>query len=382
MAKLNKWIFGQLHGKNLVYNTCWEDPVCDKQLLQLDDQSEIVMITSAGCNALSYLLDDPKGVHCIDMNYRQNSLLELKKAMYRHGDYHMLEDYFAKGVVSDYDQKYQDHLRAYLPAFAQQYWDKKINYFSGKGMRKSFYYRGTSGALAWSFTRYMSTKKNLKSAVEQCFNSKNLPSQREIYQYIEDRLYSPWLVWFLNRHTVMSLAGVPKSQQQLYIDKYDDGNYGFVRECMRNLFTQVPADKNYFWQLYYHGAYTDTCRPEYLEVQNFDTLQQRVDRVHTYTTTVSEYLKANPGQYSHYILLDHQDWLAANDVPALEEEWQLILQNSKPGTRILLRSAASEIDFFPSWVHDQVTWQPHLTDPVHKQDRVGTYASTYLGIVN
>ncbi|MEX2568702.1 MAG: DUF3419 family protein [Cyclobacteriaceae bacterium] len=73
------WIFSQIHQNKLVYNTCWEDPRCDRMLMDLQPDSEIVMITSAGCNALDYTLDRPVRIHCVDMNYRQNALLELKK---------------------------------------------------------------------------------------------------------------------------------------------------------------------------------------------------------------------------------------------------------------------------------------------------------------
>ena len=73
---ISEKVFQRIHGNNLVYNTCWEDPRCDRQLLQLDAQSRVVMLTSAGCNALDYLLDDPTEVHCVDLNPRQNALLD------------------------------------------------------------------------------------------------------------------------------------------------------------------------------------------------------------------------------------------------------------------------------------------------------------------
>lgn len=41
-----------MHLKNLVYNTCWEDPRLDREAMQLQPDDEVVMITSAGCNAL------------------------------------------------------------------------------------------------------------------------------------------------------------------------------------------------------------------------------------------------------------------------------------------------------------------------------------------
>ncbi|MCW0218895.1 MAG: BtaA family protein, partial [Prosthecobacter sp.] len=67
-------IFNRVHGGNLVYNTCWEDPRLDRQMLDLQPDSRVVMITSAGCNALDYLLDAPAEIHAVDMNPRQNAL--------------------------------------------------------------------------------------------------------------------------------------------------------------------------------------------------------------------------------------------------------------------------------------------------------------------
>src|SRR5262245_58858156 len=76
-------IFHHVHGGQLIYNTSWEDPRIDRQLLKLDSTSRVVVITSAGCNVLDYLLDDPAEIHAVDVNYRQNALLELKLAMIR-----------------------------------------------------------------------------------------------------------------------------------------------------------------------------------------------------------------------------------------------------------------------------------------------------------
>ena len=80
-------------------------------------------------------------------------------------------------------------------------------------------------------------------------------------------------------------------------------------------------------------------------------------------------------------MLDHQDWLAANNQQALHEEWQNILDNSQSGTRILLRSAAYQVDYFPDFVLDKINFEKEKTTALHKQDRVGTYGSVYLGIV-
>ena len=90
-------LFNLVHKNKLVYNQCWEDPRCDKALLNIDSNSEILMITSAGCNALDYLLDDPKKIHCVDINPRQNALLQLKLKMIENNHYDVFNSFFMKG---------------------------------------------------------------------------------------------------------------------------------------------------------------------------------------------------------------------------------------------------------------------------------------------
>lgn len=379
--QLRDWLFRQMHSRNLVYNTCWEDPRCDRQLLQIDDHSEMVMITSAGCNALEYLLDNPRQINCVDMNPRQNALLELKQAVFRTSDYDNLFQLFGRGKHQDAPGIYHDLLRSDLDDTARQYWDENIRFFNGKGMRKSFYHYSTSGTFAWLTNNYLKVRKKLYDQIQQLFSAISLEEQVKIYYQIEGKVLNRLTEFLVNRHLTMCLVGVPRSQQELFVEKYEKGAMGFIQECLRKVFTQLPIHDNYFYRLYLNGAYTPDCCPAYLQSDHFGTLRHRCDQIQTHTNTISGFLTENPGSYSHYVLLDHQDWLAANDRPALEQEWQLILQNSRPGTRVLLRSAAHEINFFPKFVHQHVVFEQEETARTHQLDRVGTYGSVYLGIV-
>jgi S-adenosylmethionine-diacylglycerol 3-amino-3-carboxypropyl transferase len=378
---LQDWVFRQVHTKNLVYNTCWEDPRCDRELMDLQEDSEVVMITSAGCNALDYLLDDPAKVHCIDMNPRQNALLEFKRAAFNNGSFDDLFQLFGKGTHKDIKGLYEDALKTELPEFAHSYWENNLKFFNGKGPRSSFYYYSTSGTIAWFTGQYFKLQKKLREQIDAMLNADSIEEQTEIYDQVESKISNKLVEWVFNRHLTMCLAGVPRSQQLLFKDKYEEGGIGFLKACMRKVFTQLSLKDNYFWKLYFYGQYDEDCCPEYLKSENFETISQKNSRIATYTSTISDFLKQNPGAYSHYVLLDHQDWLAENNTEALEEEWRLILQNSKPGTKILLRSAASHIDFFPEFVTDAIHFEKEKTAEQHHLDRVGTYASVYLGYI-
>jgi S-adenosylmethionine-diacylglycerol 3-amino-3-carboxypropyl transferase len=384
MFKLNKTlnqfrdkVFSNIHGNNLIYNTCWEDPRCDRQMLDIQPDSKMVMITSAGCNALDYLLDNPQEINAIDVNPRQNALLQLKIAVFKHGTYEDLWKFFGEGHHDQSVEVYAQKLRPHLPEFAREFWDRNIIHFR----KKSFYFFGTSGTFAWVFYQYINARPKLRKLITQLLEAKDIEEQRKLYLQIEPKIVTQVIRWLINRHFTLTLLGVPRAQRQLIVDEYPGGVSGFVTDCLRQVFMQLPTHDNYFWRLYLTGKYAPTCCPAYLEEANFEILKARVDKIKIHTTYISEFLRNNPEKYTQYILLDHQDWLAAHDVPALTDEWNLVLKNSKKGTKILMRSAALRITFFPDFVQSGVEFDTEITAKLHKQDRVGTYGSVYLGNV-
>ena len=72
---MNVRMFNFVHQNNLVYNTCWEDPRLDHVALEIGENDRVLVITSAGCNALDYALHCPEHVHAVDMNPRQKRVV-------------------------------------------------------------------------------------------------------------------------------------------------------------------------------------------------------------------------------------------------------------------------------------------------------------------
>jgi len=373
-------IFESVLSNNLVYNTCWEDPRIDRQLLNIDSNSKVVMLTSAGCNALDYLLDDPDQIHCVDKNPRQNALLNLKIALFRHGNFNILEQFFANGNLNQAHQIYQQNLRPLLNGNSVDFWDKKMDYFTDQNADHTFYFSGTSGKLAWFVKKYLQ-QKNLVDLVYNLLDSTSLNQQRYYFSELENQFWNGFNQWFINRDITMSMLGVPRSQRKLIDNEYPGGLTEFIVTSLRYVFCNLPVSDNYFWRVYLTGCYTSECRPNYLKNEFFDTLNNRISRIKTYTTTLTDFLKYNPGLYTHYVLLDHQDWLVDFNYNLLVEEWEQILNNAAPGSRILFRSAGKTTNFLPDFVHQNVYFHPELTEPLHQLDRVGTYGSTHLGIV-
>jgi S-adenosylmethionine-diacylglycerol 3-amino-3-carboxypropyl transferase len=378
LSRLQDRLFGLILGKRLIYNTCWEDPRIDRELLQLTPESTVVAITSAGCNVLDYLLDGPAAIQAVDVNFRQNAILALKMALLNQGDHQALFSLFGQGGVPGYRDIYAS-LRPHLPVWAQEFWDEKIVYFNPKGVRRSFYWRGAAGDFAWVFHRLMlNGKKGLALAL---LEAGSLAEQTRLYNRLEPHLFSRPITWLLRQPGTLAFIGVPQPQLRLIEQRYPGGLGGYVQDQLRQVFTKVPIRDNYFWRVYLTGSYTADCCPAYLEPRNFPLLRQRLDRIKVHTSTVTEFLQAHPGVYSHFVLLDHQDWLAWHDTEALMEEWRQIFRNSRPGTRILCRSAGPDLSFLPETVTAKLRFYPELTQPLHQGDRVGTYGSLHLGEV-
>jgi len=374
------------HRYRLIYNTCWEDPRIDRQLLKLDGKSKVVMITSAGCNALDYLLDSPAEIHTVDVNLHQNALLQLKLSLYERGYFPDLFAMFGLGFHPDYRKVYAS-LKHYLPAAVGALWDAKIYYFDPTHFKRSFYYHGASGDVAWLLGQYLQVNKGMTAYIYKLLEAQNLDEQKEIYAKIEPELWNAFIWWLVKHSASLVLLGVPwsqihHSQIQLIEREYPHGLAGYVRDSLRRVMTEVPMQDNYFWRVYLTGSYTPACCPNYLKIENFNLLQANINRIHPHTCALTEFLRRHPGPYTHFVLLDHQDWLIWHNPKALREEWQLILANSRPGSKILIRSASKNIaSLLPQTVKSSVQFFPELTDPLHGQDRVGTYGSLHLAEV-
>jgi S-adenosylmethionine-diacylglycerol 3-amino-3-carboxypropyl transferase len=150
--RLSHACFNLIHSRNLIYNTCWEDPRIDRMALNLGADDTVLTITSAGCNVLDYALLAPRQIYAVDINYRQNALLKLKLAAIKALEFDTFFKWFGDGRLSHYRSIYQRQLHALLSPMAQSYWDRHIDYFSGSGWQRSFYFHGTAGFFARLFT--------------------------------------------------------------------------------------------------------------------------------------------------------------------------------------------------------------------------------------
>lgn len=385
-------VFKSVHGNNLVYNTCWEDPRLDRVALEFTPQDDVLVITSAGCNALDYVLAGPGHVNAVDMNPRQNALLDLKKSAIKNLQYEDLFKMFGQGRLPDAAKIYRSTLRSDLPDWSQQFWDKKIKWFDNP--KKSFYYRGTSGAFARLIKIYNERIIRVTPLLDELLNADSVQQQREIYdRELREKFWTGLMKFTMNRDTTMSMLGVPKAQRRQIENQYPGGLVKFIQDCMESVFAELPMKDNYFWRVYMTGQYTPDCCPEYLKPDNVQRLKDGLlDNVSTHTDSVQGFLEKHDGTISKFILLDHMDWLSDHFFPLLESEWQAIVNKAADNARIIWRSGGLRTDFIDDVevsldgelqkISSRLSYNTALADELHVVDRVHTYGSFYIADLN
>lgn len=397
MTRYTDWLssrtFRFVHSNNLVYNTCWEDPRLDRQALNLGADDRIMMITSAGCNALDYALDNPKEICTVDMNPRQNALLELKVAAIRNLDFDTFFQIFGAGRLKEFPELYQDVLRKEIPEAFQKIWDRNLDYFTGGTFRTSFYFRGSSGLLARMIRGYLDVRE-IRDHVLCLFDSIDVKDQAQIYyDYLKPFFWNKAIQSVMSWDIVLSLAGVPRAQRKQLDQQYKGGISKFIEDQLDAVFAKLPLQDNYFYWLYLMGRYSRNRCPEYLKEENFNKLKGGlVDKISTHTGKISEYLRETEKDFSRYILLDHMDWLSAHGKDELTREWQGIYNTAREDARILWRSGGLRTPFVDKVrietqtsakkksrrLGDILQYNTKLAKDLHKMDRVHTYGSFYI----
>ena len=76
----NNFYYNLYNCNQFIYNIAWEDSNIDFKYLEINNNDTILMITTAGCNVLNTLLQNPKNIISVDISKCQNALLDIKLA--------------------------------------------------------------------------------------------------------------------------------------------------------------------------------------------------------------------------------------------------------------------------------------------------------------
>lgn len=367
--------------KGLVYAQIWEDPVVDMEGLAIQPDSRVMCIASGSCNALSYLTANPASVTAVDLNRAHVALGRLKIAAIRHlPNYERFHRFFAHADHKENATVYKTMIAPHLDAESRVYWEKRdirgrrrISYFT-----RGIYRQGLLGnfiGLAHVFAKLY--KIDLGKLLEaQTLEEQRAMFERELAPVFEKK----FIRWLTDQPASLFGLGIPPAQFEHLAG--DERMAEVLRRRLEKLACDFEVKDNYFaWQAFGRGysRSESAALPPYLQRANWEAMKERVGRLDVARANMVEWIGAREeASMDRFVLLDAQDWM---NNAQLDDLWSKITRASRPGARVLFRTAA-EPSLLPGRLNDAILskWRylDELSADLTRRDRSSIYGGVHV----
>ncbi|GIX20702.1 MAG: S-adenosylmethionine--diacylglycerol 3-amino-3-carboxypropyl transferase [Erythrobacter sp.] len=368
--------------RGLVYAQIWEDPVVDMDGLAITPESRVMCIASGSCNALSYLTAGPASVTAVDLNRAHVALGRLKIAAIRHlPNYERFHRFFAQADHKENAEVYRTMIAPHLDAESRAYWEardirgrRRISYFT-----KGLYKQGLLGnfiGLAHVFARLYKIDLGKLLAAET-LEEQRAVFERELAPVFEKR----FIRWLTDQPASLFGLGIPPAQFAHLAG--DERMAEVLRRRLEKLACDFAVKDNYFaWQAFGRGysRAEGAPLPPYLQRANWEAMRARIDRIAVTRANMVDWIGAReePASIDRFVLLDAQDWM---NNAQLDQLWSRITRASRPGARVLFRTAA-EPSLLPGRLDDAILSQwrylEALSADLTRRDRSSIYGGVHV----
>lgn len=371
--------------RGLVYAQIWEDPLIDMEAMEIDGTSDIVTIASGGCNMLSYLTAAPRSLNAVDLNTAHVALGRLKIAAARHLPGHdAFHRFFAQSGQRANIAAYKAHVRPHLDDMTVRYWEgrdligrKRINAFAG-----NIYARGLLGQF---ISAAHVVARLYRIDPRELLAARSVEEQREIFERRLAPLFDRKFVrWLTQQPASLFGLGIPPAQYEALCEGRANGMAGVLRQRLEKLACDFDIRQNYFAQQAFGRGYEgtpDAALPPYLEAGCYDALIRHLERADIHHCNFADYLRRHgEGSFDRYVLLDAQDWMTDTQLNTL---WEEITRTSRPGGRVIFRTAAAP-SLLPGRVRADLLSRWHYEEDrsldCTRRDRSAIYGGFHLYI--
>lgn len=372
------------------YNQIWEDPRVDRKALQLDGDSRMLTISSAGCNILNYLVDEPQHITAVDLNPHHIYLTRLKIAAIKHLPNHeSFWTFFGSANSADNVYAYRSHLKDHIDRETREFWDggswmrrqvlgDRVKYFS-----KNLYNHARLGYFLRAI-HWIARRMNIDP--EQVLNADS-GQQQEVFDRNIAPIFDHWLFRAFGRLPFFLYGlGIPPRQYEELRKETGSQLIKLFQERVRHLAVDYPVEDNYFmWQAF--GRTYDTRKreaiPDYLKSEYYETIKSNIHKVQTKITTLTEFLRqSEQGSLNRFVFLDSQDWM---DDDTICELWTEIARVGQRGSRIIFRTASAESPIeaaLPDDLMNKFYYDRELSQTLHVEDRSAIYGGFHVYVMN
>ncbi|HEY0461330.1 MAG TPA: BtaA family protein, partial [Pyrinomonadaceae bacterium] len=369
------------------------DPRVDLQALELDSNSRVLTISSGGCNALNYLLENPQSVTAVDLNRHHVFLLNLKIAALKFlPTYEDFFAFFGYGKSEKTIENYEKFIAPRLDEETRAFWES--NSLVGKithGRRINFFRKG--GLYEHSrngyFLRFFHKFSHLLGCrPEEVLKARNAEEQEKLYEKYIAPFFDSFVIKAIGKMPVTLFGlGIPPQQYDELTKDLETGAsvIDVYKERTKRLAVGYPIYENYFaWQAFARKYDTENRQaiPDYLKAENYAALKRNAGRARTKIGSITDEIKNQPADaFSRFVLLDAQDWMNAE---MMTELWSAIAARSTPGARIIFRTAgaASPVETnLPADLRERFVYEEDLSKELFKQDRASIYGGFHLYVL-
>jgi S-adenosylmethionine-diacylglycerol 3-amino-3-carboxypropyl transferase len=367
--------------RRLVYTQIWEDPVVDMQALKLNCNDHVIAVASSGCNALSYLINNPAKVIAVDINKAHVSLIRLKIAALKTlPNYEEYFEFFGVAKASSNIRIYNNLIAPILDADSRQYWEEgPIGFRRISMFAKGFYKYGLLGQIIriihWS-------AKLHKVKLSEFLHMKTLSDQEKWFDEKVAKIFDSRLVSkLISSPFALYKLGITPSHHHRFL-KSPEEMAAIIKMRARKLATVTLPKDNYFaWQVF-GGRYDHTgnsALPPYLMRQHYCTMKANAHKISVEQNNIRDTLSCmDHNSLDAFVLLDTQDWMSDEDITVL---WSEITRVAKPRARVIFRSANVESpvekclsgSLKNKWIRDDA-----LSNALNEKDRSCLYQGFHL----
>ncbi|TGD79886.1 DUF3419 family protein [Hymenobacter wooponensis] len=268
------------------YSLVWEDSRTLYQALELNPADEVLVITSAGCNALNTLLAGAKRVTALDLNPVQNHLLSFKCYLIK---YHSAEVFQAllglKGleeVAATWAQ-----VAPTMPCALRQYWAPFFTSHPGGLL--------TAGRLETYLTDFLpGLPLAMQAALHGLFTFATTASQVEFFEReLHGTAFQEQFIRYFDE------ANLSKGRDpQLFRYAPESGGEAFYARLRQQLRTQLARD-NFFLRFFFFGPahMPERLLPPCYQTKNFGALRERLPVLQIRQGEASDFLLSPAGRH-------------------------------------------------------------------------------------
>jgi S-adenosylmethionine-diacylglycerol 3-amino-3-carboxypropyl transferase len=291
--------------EDVVYAQCWEDPEIDREAFQIGPEDVVFSITSGGCNALAFLIDDPAKIIALDLNPTQNYLLELKMAGFRSLTRAELLAFL--GVIpSETRMHTYRSIKEQLSMEARKYWDENPDMIRGGVIHCGRYEKYMRSLGKW-LRRIIGAR-----AINRMFDASGREERQLVYESMWNNVR--WKLFtriFLSRWVMTYLF-----DKAFFAQLEDSFSFGdHFRSVVKRGVTRFSASQNPFLSYMLSGRYSSLDHlPLYLRKESFELIRSRIDRISIHNESCESLFERLPeSSVSKFNFTNIFEWMSEED---------------------------------------------------------------------